>query len=134
MLRRLRCGHVDCGGRNCKNDACGKVWATITAPAYPVPPNGTYTRMAFYTQHTNALAEYFVIYEEDFYQGSDRLNPAGVRHLGGVIRRLPVLDAPVKVEPTGNADLDARRLAAVSARAGRQRFGRVQGGSRRHAG
>src|SRR5207245_8945395 len=62
----------------------------------------------------NALGEYFVVYREDWLNGTTTLNESGERHLDGIIRRLGMTGAPVKVEPTGIAELDAVRRAALT--------------------
>ena len=64
-------------------------------------------------QRENALAEYFVVYREDWNHNKFILNDTGIRHVDGMIRRLGLIGAPVKVEPTGIAELDAKRLSAV---------------------
>jgi hypothetical protein len=102
----------------CRNSGC---WGgpygfrdCARKPAVLVPPLGFSSRMAFDTQRLNALAEYFVVYREDWLKDSAVLNESGERHLGGIARRMCMTTAPAKVEPSGNPELDARRLAALS--------------------
>jgi hypothetical protein len=77
------------------------------------PPVGSSVRLAFATQRGNALEEYCVVYREDFDQDMDTLNPTGERHIGGIARRFAQTHANVKIEPTGDAVLDQRRMATV---------------------
>ena len=49
-------------------------------------------------QRDNALAEYFVVYREDWLDTKFILNGSGERHVDGIIRRLGMIGAPVKVE------------------------------------
>ena len=88
--------------------------AVARAPAHIPPPNGTYTRQAFETQRQNALAEYFVVYREDFLYDEAELNETGLRHLDGIVRRMNQIGAPIKMEPTGKADLDELRRTKVA--------------------
>lgn len=74
----------------------------------------TYTRQAFETQRQNALAEYFVLYREDFLYDEVELNETGLRHLDWIVRRMNQIGAPIKIEPTGKAELDElRRLKVI---------------------
>lgn len=112
----------------------------ICAPATVSPPVGSAVRGAFATQRANALEDYCVIYREDFDQDSDTLNPTGERHISGIARRFAQTNAPVKIEPTGDAALDQRRTAAVISaltKAGvpvEAAASRVQGGTSRAEG
>jgi len=85
----------------------------ILAPATVVPPLGSAVRAANDAQRINALAEYFVVYREDFDAGAATLNPTGERHLDGIARRLRQVPVPVRVEPTGDPLLDEKRRVAV---------------------
>ena len=67
-------------------------------------------------QRENALGEYFVVYREDFLEMKFTLNESGERHVDGIIRRLGLTGAPIKVEPTGIAELDSRRHMAIVAK------------------
>jgi hypothetical protein len=78
-----------------------------------VPPLGSAVRAANDAQRINALAEYFVVYREDFDAGAATLNPTGERHLDGIARRLRQVPVPVRVEPTGDPLLDEKRRVAV---------------------
>lgn len=93
---------------------CQHVKAVTRAPAHVPPPNGTYTRQAFETQRQNALAEYFVLYREDFLNDEVELNETGLRHLDGIVRRMNQIGAPIKIEPTGKAELDELRRLKVT--------------------
>jgi hypothetical protein len=64
-------------------------------------------------QRDNAMGEYFVVYREDWLQGRPLLNDTGNRHVAGIIRRLGMIKGPLKIEPTGNEELDARRKVAL---------------------
>ena len=64
-------------------------------------------------QRENALGEYFVVYREDWLDAKFILNDSGIRHVDGITRRLGLIGAPVKVEPTGIAELDSRRVLAI---------------------
>jgi hypothetical protein len=88
-------------------------WGCLWTPATIPPPLGTSVRGAFDMQRDNALAEYFVIYREDFHAADAVLNRTGIRHLDGVIRRFGTIASSVKVEPTGNAALDQKRIETV---------------------
>lgn len=103
------------GCRSVRFPACAYNWQCARAPATEVPPLGTALRTALDIQRSHALAEYFVMFREDFDAGTDRLNPTGERHLAGIARRLALANHPVRVEPTGDAKLDERRRAAVVA-------------------
>jgi hypothetical protein len=109
---------------NCSTERCGKsgkcgkcgfedCLSCMLAPATVPPPLGYTVREAFGMQRTNALGEYFVVYREDWLQGRPLLNDTGARHVAGIIRRLGMIKAPLKVEPTGNEELDARRKVAL---------------------
>lgn len=87
-------------------------------PAIMANPNGTFTRMAFERQRVNALAEYFVMYKEEFVADGTKLTDSGFRHLCGIVKRfedcrpmpiqIEVVDAEKKVA-------EARKLAVVEA-------------------
>jgi hypothetical protein len=105
--------------QTCRNSGC---WGgpygfrdCIKKPATLVPPLGYSSRMMYDTQRMNALAEYFVVYREDWLKGTAVLNGSGERHVDGIARRLCTTHFPAKVEPTGDAALDAKRLSALIA-------------------
>ena len=83
------------------------------APATVPPVLGSTTQSIYMIQRNSALANYFVVYREDFLAGTTTLNDTGYRHIDGIIRRLNFTGAPVKVEPVGNNDIDQRRRATV---------------------
>lgn len=64
-------------------------------------------------QRAAALAEYSVLYREDWKPNSATLNATGQRHLDGIVRRMAMSGSMVKVEPSGNSDLDDQRVAAT---------------------
>ncbi|MFO0806873.1 MAG: hypothetical protein U0791_27525 [Gemmataceae bacterium] len=99
-------------GPKCKHGPTS-FWTCMQTPATVPPPLGSSVRSVFDMQRDNALAEYFVIYREDWHDARTDLNDTGARHMDGVIRRYGMIGAPVKVEPTGNADLDQKRVTAV---------------------
>ena len=106
-------GHETCatcgsgGGFLDRHFPCAKTPATV------VPPLGSSLRSVFDMQRANALAEYFVVYREDWLDGTTSFNPSGMRHLGGIIRRLGMVAAPIRVEPSGDPALDHQRRVAV---------------------
>jgi len=104
-----RGGHC---GQGIRGWFCQKFPCACT-PATSVPPLGDAVRRTFDTQVVNALGEYFVIYREDWLQQSSTLNPTGLRHFDGIVRRLHRGLSPIKVEPTGDAAVDEARRAAV---------------------
>jgi hypothetical protein len=85
----------------------------VWVPALEVPPVGTATRSAFELQRLHALAEYFVLFREDFDVYTNTLNETGKRHLAGIQTRMGQTSAPVKVEPTGDRATDTVRQAYV---------------------
>jgi hypothetical protein len=87
----------------------------LKKPATIVPPLGYSSRMMYDTQRLNALAEYFVVYREDWLKGTATLNGSGERHVDGIVRRLCTTSSPAKVEPSGDTALDAKRLSALIA-------------------
>ncbi len=103
-------------GPTCKKCPRGKSHCDccVCAPATVPPPVGSTVRSAFGTQRANALDEYCVVYQEDFDQGTDTLNPTGERHISGIARRFDQTRAPVKIEPTGDPALDQRRASTVT--------------------
>jgi hypothetical protein len=104
----------DCGPRVSFCEVLGFHWCCCKAPATVPPPLGANVRTANDVMRSNALGEYFVVYREDWLANTANLNESGERHLGGIIRRLGMAGAPVKVEPSGIPALDALRRAAVS--------------------
>ena len=57
-------------------------------PAPIVLSIGTWTREAFDRQSSNASAEYFVLFREEWVIASAELHPGGQRHLHRIIRQL----------------------------------------------
>ncbi len=102
-----------------KCSACVFYKQCILTPATVVPPLGSAVRAANDAQRVNALAEYFVVYREDFDAGEATVNPSGERHLDGIARRLRQAPVPVRVEPTGDPLLDEKRRVAVIEALGR---------------
>jgi hypothetical protein len=103
-------GCATCGGKHGPTRFC----ACLCTPATVPPPLGANVRYAFDLQRANALAEFFVLYREDWLDATTALNTTGARHLDGIIRRFGMIAAPVRVEPTGDAALDENRRAAVA--------------------
>jgi hypothetical protein len=91
------------GARNC---------ARVPAPI--VPSIGTWAREAFATQTQNALAEYFVLHDEEWTYGTAELSPGGRRHMDGIVRRLGGNSHSIKIEPSGTPSLDELRKQAVA--------------------
>lgn len=104
--------------QNCRNSgAWGGPYGfrdCLRKPATTVPPLGYSARAAYDTQRLNALAEYFVVYREDWYADTAILNASGERHADGIARRMCLTTAPAKVEPSGDPALDAKRMSALS--------------------
>lgn len=86
---------------------------TCKIPPTSAIANGAVVRSVFARQKQLAMAEYFVVYREDFASNSADLNATGLRHVHGIYKRLDLIDDPVLVEPTGNAKLDEQRRDAV---------------------
>src|SRR5205823_4180338 len=115
-----RCGRFgfceDSGPRVSFGECLAFHWCCCKAPATVPPPLGANVRTANDVMRNNALGEYFVVYREDWLAGTPNLNESGERHVGGIIRRLGMTGAPVKVEPSGIGELDAvRRIALMDA-------------------
>lgn len=109
-----RCGHKSKCGPTCWG-WLAMHWQCCKTPATVPPPHGANARTTFDMQRMNALAEYYVVYEEDWYVGTPHLNSSGIRHVDGIVRRFPYSGgAPVKVEPSGNAELDGLRRASAA--------------------
>lgn len=106
---RVRCRH--CSG-SCWAILCS-VWGCCKTEATVVPPQGTAVNTIYDMQRQNALPEYFVLFREEFNRNEAGLNDSGVRHLDGIIRRMSMTPAPIKVEPTGKPGLDELRRQAV---------------------
>ena len=107
------CATGHCGkGSHCKHGQTS-FWVCARTPATIVPPLGSSVRGVFDMQRENALGEYFVVYREDWLDAKFILNDSGIRHVDGITRRLGLIGAPVKVEPTGIAELDSRRVLAI---------------------
>ena len=107
------CATGHCGkGSHCKHGQTS-AWVCARTPATIVPPLGSSVRGVFDMQRENALGEYFVVYREDWLDAKFILNDSGIRHVDGITRRLGLIGAPVKVEPTGIAELDSRRVLAI---------------------
>lgn len=108
------CG--SCNERGCWSDCKANMrsaWACRKAPATAPPPLGLTTRSVFSMQRAAALAEYSVLYRGDWKPNSATLNATGQRHLDGIVRRMAMSGSMVKVEPSGNSDLDDQRVAAT---------------------
>jgi hypothetical protein len=86
---------------------------TCKIPASGAIAHGAVVRSIFERQKLLALAEYFVVYREDFVTGTATLNDTGLRHLAGIHKRLDWIDDSILVEPTGNTKLDEQRRDAV---------------------
>ena len=104
---------------SCRNSGC---WGgpyglrdCAKKPATLVPPHGYSARFAYDTMRLNALAEYFVVYREDWEKDSAELTASGERHVAGIAKRMGLTACAAKVEPSGKPELDARRLSALSA-------------------
>lgn len=106
------CGTDGHSGKGCCDWFCRRFPCACT-PATPVPPLGDAVRQTFNTQVVNALGEYFVIYREDWLKLTSTLNPTGMRHFDGIVRRLHRGLSPIKVEPTGDVAVDEARRAAL---------------------
>ncbi len=88
-------------------------WRCCKSPATVPPPIGYNVKHANNTMRDNALAEYFVVYREDWLEGTATLNDTGARHVDGILRRFAMIGAPMKIEPSGNPELDALRKVAL---------------------
>lgn len=86
---------------------------TCKIPATIPLENGAVVRSVFERQKQLALAEYFVVYREDFLTGTSVLNATGLRHVQGIYKRLDMISDSVRVEPTGHEKLDQNRREAV---------------------
>ncbi len=99
----------------CEYTKSGNV-RTCKIPATSAVAHGAVVRSIFERQRQLALAEYFVVYREDFLENTAELNDTGLRHIAGIAKRLDTIDDSVNVEPTGLAKLDeARRDAVIQA-------------------
>jgi hypothetical protein len=83
-------------------------------------PIGTYTRNAFQEETDLAKAERMVIYQEEWVRGAPKVKDCAMSHLDKVAdwlatARKPYVSFPVRVEPTGDPNLDrTRRLTVVN--------------------
>jgi len=114
-----KCGHGPrCGPRAFDGVTFRESWSfhwnCFRTPATVPPPLGANVRTANDTMRSNALGEYFVVYREDWLFSTTNLNESGERHLDGIIRRLSMTASPVKVEPTGNVELDTLRKVVLT--------------------
>jgi hypothetical protein len=75
--------------------------ATIPPGAIP-PPNGSYVREWEHRMVAGARADRYVIYLYEWYMGGPCLGPGGRDHLEGIARHLPIVHAPVLVQPCGD--------------------------------
>ena len=99
----------------CETTKYGNV-RTCKIPPSSAVAHGAVVRSIFERQRQLALAEYFVVYREDFSTNAAELNETGLRHIAGIAKRLDAIDDSVNVEPTGLAKLDeARRDAVIQA-------------------
>lgn len=86
---------------------------TCKIPPTGAVANGAVVRSIFERQKQLAMAEYFVVYREDFLTNSATINDTGLRHVSGIYKRLDTINDSILVEPTGNAKLDEQRRDAV---------------------
>lgn len=84
---------------------------------FAVPPLGWYVGNAFATQAANADQHWFTLYRSDFYAGTERLTPEGVRRLDRMVRRWHCWPGPLLVEfdPNTPGLAESRRLAVIGA-------------------
>ena len=82
---------------------------------FDVPPLGWSTGANFAAQAAAAEQHSFTLYRSDFFAGTERLTPDGLRRLGRMIARLGLLGRPVPVEVDPNRPglAEARRLAVL---------------------
>ena len=115
---RSHCSQFDFCQDNGPRVTCREVlafhWCCCKAKATVPPPLGANVRTTNDMMRSNALGEYFVVYREDWLAGTTNLNESGERHFDGIVRRLGQTMAPVKVEPTGIAELDVLRKVALA--------------------
>lgn len=93
--------------------------AMLRLDAIEVPPIGANYYHVFDMQRSNAMGEYFVIFEEDWIDSTDQLNKTGERHLMGIVKRWGLAGDPVRIEPIGDGPDDKanikRKVAIVDA-------------------
>jgi hypothetical protein len=100
------------GHEKCEYTKYGNL-RTCKIPPSAAIAHGAVVRSIFERQKQLAMAEYFVVYREDFLTNTATLNDTGLRHATGIYKRLDVIDDSVLVEATGNAKLDEQRRDAV---------------------
>lgn len=95
---QTHCGWLSCLNPKNKLDKCVDNCADIPCGAIPVPP-GTYTN-AYLNKHADkAEVDDFVLYYNDWKDGTAELGPFGRPHMAQIIARLPTVPYPVIVQP-----------------------------------
>lgn len=103
------------GGVGCRQ--CG-LWkdpcAEIPEGAIPAPA-GTYNSAWQKAQADRADEDFFVFYQYEWRSSGEQLGPFGQRHLQRIVERLPDRPHQIVIEPSGDQELDQRRIAAIQA-------------------
>jgi hypothetical protein len=86
----------------------------IQPGAIPAPA-GTYNSAWQTAQQARADEDAFVFYRYEWLNGGDQLGPFGTRHLSRLLDRTRHMSASIVVEPSGDRDLDERRVATLRA-------------------
>lgn len=79
-------------------------------------PLGSISRAHWHTMETNGEASDFVMYRNEFADGSPNLSPFGRDHIMEIAARMPTAPFPVLIERSdenGNPELDALRRTNV---------------------
>lgn len=96
-----------------KLDACIDNCADIPSGAVPVPP-GTYTNAWLNKQADKAEVDDFVLYYNDFKDGTAELGPFGRPHMAQIIARLPTVPYPVIIQPEDDLYKPLAELKALN--------------------
>ena len=88
--------------------------ATVTPGALPMP-NGWFLANWHSRMRAGAVADRFVIYGHEWYQGGLLLGPYGMRHLEAIAANLPSAPYPVVIEPVGPPEVVAARRSTIVA-------------------
>lgn len=100
-------------GCSCRNvlarrEACAEPKGAIPSPV------GTSACRWQVAQAAAADQDQFTVYQNEWLDGGDQLGPAGMNHVRRIAGELPQSPLPTIVEPSGNSELDARRIESVT--------------------
>jgi hypothetical protein len=97
------CQHGGLRREYCTDIACGSV------PA----PAGNNRDQWYAEQMARADRDFFMVYLYEWQGDSEQLSPFGERHLQRAVERVAQTPLPLVIEPSGDAQLDQRRIQTV---------------------